>query len=599
MAVRIRKQFIIIVVAAVLLIATGVTVYLVLKPESQDTRSGAAGLADIPAFPGAEGFGAYTAGGRGGQVIEVTNLNDSGSGSLREAIETTGARIVVFRVSGTIHLESDLHVKEPYITIAGQTAPGGGITIADQVFKIEETHDVVVRYIRSRRGDVDCPSNDDSISIHHSQNVILDHVSASWSIDETLSVTGDESNNITVQWSIISESLNSSCHEKSDAHGYASIIAQKLIDKHGVTFHHNLFANHSSRSPRISGREGEEPGPIIDFRNNVIYNWEKRPAYSVEDEFMKVNFVNNYIKPGPATTQNRNYAIVNTESGLELYMNGNYHTLKGYKDWELVDGNASKSDSPFDAPSVTTSSAEEAYEDVLNNSGAVLPDRDSVDERVISDVRNNTGEIIDSQEDVGGWPKLLTTAPPDDSDHDGMPDFWEDENGFDKNNSSDAVGDADDDGYTNIEEYLNDTDPVAPVCTPDCEGKECGDDGCGGSCGDCESGEACTDNQCESACTPNCDGKECGSDGCGGSCGTCESGKVCDESFVCVFSSSVDADLNDDGTVDDSDYHIFIDDYMDCRTGADCNSRSDLDGDGVVSIADYELFVKEYKKEND
>jgi pectate lyase len=495
-----KRFYIAITVIVVGLIGIGAVLYMNSTEESLDIRDEAA-TSEVLAFPEAEGFGAQTPGGRGGQVIEVTNLNDSGPGSLRAAIDTTGKRIIVFRVSGTIYLNDNLHIKEPFVTIAGQTAPGDGITIANEVLKVEDTHDVIIRYIRSRLGDNNCPSQDDAISIHHSQNIILDHVSASWSIDETLSVTGDESKDITVQWSIISESLNSSCHPKSTAHGYASIIAQKMTNNNGVSFYHNLIAHHTSRNPRLSGRENAQPGPIIDFRNNVIYNWQDRPGYSVDDEYLNVNYIGNYIKPGPSTQKNHNYAIVNTGPRLNLYIDSNYHTLKGYKDWNLIKGNASKSNQSFPAPNVVTFNAEENYNKVLADAGCTLPKRDAVDVRIINDVKNGTGRIINSQNDVGGWPSLNSTTPPTDSDHDGMPDTWENEYGFNPNDSSDNSQDADDDGYTNIEEYLNNTIPIVtpPPCIPNCSDKECGDDGCGGSCGSCSSGENCISGSCMSS----------------------------------------------------------------------------------------------------
>ncbi len=409
----------------------------------------------IPAFPGAEGFGAYSKGGRGGRVIKVTNLNNEGPGSLRACTEASGPRICVFDVAGTIYLTNSLKIHEPYLTIAGQTAPGEGITLAQQSLEIEDTHDIVVRYIRTRLGDWECQfdEEDDSMSVENSQNVIIDHCSASWSIDETLSVTGDDTQDVTVQWTFITESLNNNCHDKGE-HGYGSILAGDMVDGNGVTFHHNLYAHHKSRNPRFSGKDNHDPGPIIDFRNNVVYNWRMRAGYSGDDEYPDVNFVNNYFKNGPATSNNRNNVFLGN-SRTEVYASGNILEGSSRTDWQIMDGGLSRLSSPLPVAQVTTTDASTAYDEVLDKAGASLG-RDAIDRRIVQEVRTGTSThgdgIIDNPY---GYPALGSGTPPVDTDNDGMPDTWETAHGLDPNYAFDASGDRDGDGYTNIEEYIN------------------------------------------------------------------------------------------------------------------------------------------------
>ena len=412
--------------------------------------------AKTPAFPGAEGFGAYTPGGRGGKVYEVTNLNDSGPGSLREAVEAEGPRIVIFRVSGTIELENRLVIRNPYITIAGQTAPGDGICLRNHQTSIS-THDVIVRYVRFRPGDV-AGRELDSFGGRGCENVIIDHCSASWSIDECVSFY--RNNNITIQWCLISESLYESHHVKG-RHGYGGIWGGT-----NSSLHHNLFAHHSSRNPRFASNDQN-----IDYRNNVIYNWGFNSAYGGEGA--TVNMIANYYKAGPGTKDNKKNRIVSiSENESRWYIADNY--VAGYPEitadnWSGgVQGKADKAiirvDKPFPAVAIISQTAEEAYKLVLARVGASLS-RDPLDTRIIKEVRTGTatyggawGEgkgIIDSQETVGGWPELKSTTPPVDSDHDGMPDKWELEKGLDADNINDGAEDRDGDGYTNVEEYLN------------------------------------------------------------------------------------------------------------------------------------------------
>jgi len=421
----------------------------------------------LPAFPGAEGFGAMSIGGRGGKVLFVTNLNDSGPGSLRAAVESDGPRTVIFRISGTIALKSNLVVKNPYITIAGQTAPGDGICLKDRALAISADH-VIVRYLRCRPGD-NTKSANDAISISSGRNIIVDHCSASWSVDETLSAsTGGRLGNVTVQWCIISESLNDSTHSKGP-HGYGSLIRGGWGN--GYTFHHNLYAHHHARLPRPGNYNDISKDPdgfTLDFRNNVIYNWGGRAAgYNADgsngtNSITKMNFVANYYKSG--LNSNGNLAFAESTKTAKAYFNGNCMNGSYPNDpWSLVtfskfspeDLNAYKQPSRIPVPPVKTDDALTAYQRVLSDCGASLPKRDAVDIRIVNDVKNGTGKIINDEAEVGGWPQLKSTEPPQDSDQDGIPDEWEKQYGFESNNPADRNDDHDKDGYTNLEEYLN------------------------------------------------------------------------------------------------------------------------------------------------
>lgn len=417
----------------------------------------------IPAFPGAEGYGKYTVGGRGGKVYVVTNLNDSGPGSLRAAVQASGPRIVVFAVSGNILLKSPLDITNPYITIAGQTAPGEGITISGAPVNIR-THQVIIRYIRVRLGDFNNYESD-ALGGRGVSDVIIDHVSASWSVDECVSFY--EVENVTVQWSFITESLRGSLHAKGN-HGYGGIWGGH------ASFHHNLLAHHSSRNPRI----GTQTEKAVDIRNNVIYNWGFNSAYGGENGL--VNLVANYYKQGPGTNRGSvSYRIVEISDGGQWYIADNY--MHGYPEvtadnWaggvqprldRLADV---RHETEFPVPYVATHTAEEAYELVLAHGGASLPARDAIDRRIVEEVRDGTATygglvtgldsgIIDSQEDVGGLVFLRSFRAPLDSDQDGIPDWWVIKHGFTPYGGLDQAGDLDSDGYTNIEEYLNGTDP--------------------------------------------------------------------------------------------------------------------------------------------
>jgi len=422
-----------------------------------------AALAGLPAFPGAEGVGRYAVGGRGGKVFLVTNLNDAGSGSFREACEAEGPRIVVFRVGGLIELESSLRIENPYITIAGQTAPGDGICLKNYPFQVRNTHDVIVRYIRARPGDV-AKKEMDAFSVGSSRNVIVDHCSASWGSDETLSVTSKGTTNVTVQWCMITESLNESVHHKG-AHGYGSLLR---IHEGAMTFHHNLYAHHRSRNPRPGSYEAEI-GMLLDFRNNLIYDWGSRAGYNSGDR-LRMNYVGNYLKAGPST-KDPGYAFSIGSPWVAIFMGDNYlegAPEKNRANWLMIrapEEFAAESEAkfrvakPFPPALVKTESPHEAYKRILADAGATLPVRDAVDARIIEEIRTGGGRIINSQADVGGWPEYKSAPAPPDNDKDGMPDAWEIGHNFDPANASDSNKDADSDGYTNIEEFLNGTDP--------------------------------------------------------------------------------------------------------------------------------------------
>jgi len=417
-----------------------------------------------PAFPGAQGYGMLSLGGRGGRVIFVTNLEDYNPltetpipGSFRAACEASGPRIIIFKAGGILELKNTLAVSQPYLTVAGQTAPGDGICLKNYCFRVDDTHDVTVRYLRSRNGDLN-QDQTNSFVIANSLNVIFDHCSGSWANDEVFSVV--RSHNVTVQWCFITESLNHSCHPKGD-HGYGSLIRSDG----NVSFHHNLYAHHATRCPR-PGTYGHEPGMLLDFRNNVIYNWIQKAGYSMDDP-VRMNYIGNYGKCGPSTIGRRNLFRIGPR--CRIFPRGNLLHDNGTiqrDDWSFMDWNdfqfdreACKMKEPFVVTEVTTHTAEEAYEKVLAGAGATRPRRDAVDQRVAAEVKLGTGRVIDSQRDAGGWPIYQSGEPLPDTDNDGRPDSWEKTFALGPDNAADAAGDSDNDGYTNLEEYLNDSDP--------------------------------------------------------------------------------------------------------------------------------------------
>ncbi|MFV0607001.1 MAG: pectate lyase [Niabella sp.] len=437
------------------------------------------------AFPGAEGFGKYTTGGRGGEVRIVTNLNDDGEGSLRKAVAANKPCIIVFAVSGTIHLNSKLNIKGD-VTIAGQTAPGGGICIADHPVSLTGDN-IIIRFMRFRMGDryqnkgmVDGAGSDDAFGGSGRKNIIIDHCSMSWSTDEVCSIYKGDST--TLQWNIISEPLNYSYHfETGDTdfenHGYGGIWGGSHF-----TAHHNLIAHCNSRTPRFNGVRLGETTELVDFSNNVIYNWGHNNVYGGENG--RYNIVNNYYKYGPKTNKNVMYRIVNPSKGKvaydpygKFYVTGNY--VDGAKDvsknnWLGIhldkgatdnDKRKAVADKPFTVLKIPVKTAVQAYDDVLKYAGAILPARDTLDARVINDVKNRTGKFIDVQggfpaktaydKTVNAWPSLIQTIPPVDSDKDGMPDDWEKKNGLHPNDKNDASQFKLSKFYSNVEVYIN------------------------------------------------------------------------------------------------------------------------------------------------
>ena len=431
------------------------------------TMGGVGHAQRIKAFPEAEGFGAYAIGGRGGKLLWVTTLEDYGKdeapieGSLRAAIEAAGPRMVLFKVGGIIELKAPLVVRNPYLTLAAQAAPWHGICLKNYGFEIRDTHDVIVRYLRVRPGD-EMGKELDAISINKSKHVILDHCSASWGTDETVSVTGAGTDSVTVQWSFIAESLNQSVHAKG-AHGYGSLIRTDGR----VSFHHNLYAHHTTRVPR-PGTYGDKSG-VLDFRYNVIYNWKSSAGYSRADS-ARINLVGNYYKPGPSTVGKDHIFQIGDQTTV-MYASDN--TLEGVKhdgdDWALIKGrgwwhwlfglNDYKLSEPISAPPVKVDDLEDVYFEVLRFAGARLQMRDVVDRRIMAEIEKGKGSIINSQKDVGGWPTYDSGRYPYDSDGDGMPDRWEKVHDLDPNDKQDHAKDADGDGYTNLEEFLNGTEP--------------------------------------------------------------------------------------------------------------------------------------------
>lgn len=432
-------------------------------------------LNEIIAFPGAEGFGKYTTGGRGGMVYIVTNLNDSGIGSLRWALEAKGPRTVIFEVSGNIELKSRLNLEDGNLTIAGQTAPGEGITVLNFPIRSMGKNNVIIRFLRFRLGDGFLEEND-SFEARKGKHLIIDHCSFSWGVDETCSIYDFE--NSTVQNCIFSESLNKSFHEKGN-HGYGSIWGGK-----NVSFYKNLMAHFVIRVPSIS-----TGSRLADLRNNVIFNWSFRATNNGNDSHS--NLVNNYYKPGPATIEAdeihvQNHFLFPTGPNYgKFYLEGNKLVgrpevdVDQWKGVRLENSNKTqmfledcknKNDNgelvPFPIPHglyPTETTAEQAYKDVLSKSGASLF-RDAVDERIVYETETGTTTykgsktglpgIIDSQKDVGGWPQLKSTTPPLDTDRDGMPDEWEIANGLDPNSRDDRFYDLDE-HYTNLEVYIN------------------------------------------------------------------------------------------------------------------------------------------------
>lgn len=417
------------------------------------------------AFPGAEGYGRFAKGGRGGDVYHVTNLNDSGEGSLRDALKTKKAdtpRTVVFDVGGTIKLKKELRIENVSgLTLAGQTAPGGGIAVRDHGIDFRKCSDVIVRYMRFRLGD-ETKTSEDVLNFGPEEgtcrDVILDHVTATWGIDGIMDVYAAE--RFTMQWCLFGEALNDSTHYKKEPH--AMLMSFRKI-KGGISIHHNLLFSSRDRHPTLGGH--------LDFRNNVIYNWEGACNLGIG----RFNLIANYWRPGPNTDFKRDpFPIspkVEESDGTTGFLSGNVFEWKpewntdnyAAVQWGVRGGKylgdvtkekfAQSSEVIPESERPTTQSAEEAYKLVLAKAGASQP-RDAADLRVIAGIENRTHRRIDSQKEVGGWPKLESGPAPKDSDGDGMSDEWEKAQGLNANNPADGNV-TKNDGYTNLEHYLN------------------------------------------------------------------------------------------------------------------------------------------------
>ena len=453
-----------------------------------------------PAFPGAEGHGRFTTGGRGGKVYHVTRLTDDGQpGSFRHACNQAGRRTIVFDVSGTIYLTSELKLRNGNVSILGQTAPGDGVCIADYPFSISASN-VIIRYMRFRLGNRNVANHEgDGLGGMDQHNIVIDHCSVSWSVDECLSVYG--SKNISVQWCYVDQSMVASGHSKGN-HGYGGNWGGS-----GASYHHNLLAHHTSRSPRLGPRPSTQTDERMDLRNNVIYNWGGNGCYGGEG--MNVNIVNNYYKPGPGTPsgtkgmriaaigiRTSEYTHHDTDKPNEwdkmwhvwgkYYVSGNVNAKYSEvtsDNWTYgmynqisnssVDNTFTETtrdtmriERPIAYGYVTTHTAQTAYEMVTRYAGASLH-RDSHDLYITEDVKTGTAKysgagqegkgFINSQDDAGGWPELVSAEAPADTDGDGMPDEWETRYGLDPNNAADgSVCSLDEKGYyTNLEIYCN------------------------------------------------------------------------------------------------------------------------------------------------
>jgi pectate lyase len=387
------------------------------------------------AFPTAEGYGKFAKGGRGGKVYEITTINGSGPGSFGEAINAGGPRTVIFRISGTI--EGSYKISNGQITIAGQTAPGDGICIKGHVTIASD--DIIMRYIRIRN-----TASNDALN-GSGNNVIIDHVSCSWSNDEVLSVYGGS--HVTIQYCLISEAC-----QRQNSHRFGGIWGNNF-----GTYHHNCFAHNDNRTPRWTNQGSGKN----DYRNNVVYNWGYGSCYggAGKDE---INMIANYYKPGPATEADVKSRIARLHGGT-WYLSDNVMegspevTADNLKGVSMEGGK--KTNAPWDAMPIKQETAEAAYETFLKHGGCSFPKWDSIDARIIEEIRTGTAKfgrngIIDHPKDVGGWPELKSLPAPVDGDHDGIPDDWEKKNGLDPNDATDGAKTGKD-GYTNLENYIN------------------------------------------------------------------------------------------------------------------------------------------------
>jgi hypothetical protein len=435
------------------------------------------------AFPHAEGYGRFSVGGRGGDVYHVTTLEDYNPktdkpivGSLRDGmLSQEGPRTIVFDLSGTICLKAELRGTKSYLTIAGQTAPGDGITLRDYSLKLtgetgKPIHDVIIRFIRIRHGDVSKQSGD-GLSTNWINDLILDHISAGWTIDCIHDLR--DAARFTMQWSVFAEALNQSTHYKNGAHAMLSSYSHLYGN---VTVHHNLMASSRNRHPTLGGGDRTDTTAVVDFRNNLVFNWASGTNFGQ----CRHNLINNYYKPGESTSYKENKPLrmksSKATSGVG-YLSGNYFAgapKQFNKDnYTAVDYNLYgtpgednkyigttraqwESKTPFvfgdDIPK--TDSPETTNKIVLERAGASLV-RDAVDKRVIAGVKDGSNRLIDSQTEVGGWPELKSKPALPDSDKDGMPDKWETDNKLNPSDPKDRNLYTLNKNYTNLEVYLN------------------------------------------------------------------------------------------------------------------------------------------------
>ena len=451
----------------------------------------------VPAFPSAQGGGALSVGGRGGRVIEVTNLNASGPGSLRAAIEAKGARNVLFKVSGIIDLKGEpLRVKNPYLSIFGQSAPGAGITIRGHELSIL-THDVIVQYIAIRTGRDDTFGEQvgDSIGLaDNAYRVIIDHCSLSWSNDENAQVWSyaNPAHDITWSWNIISEGLTYN-------HPSCGFIAGSNVDPDAMTnidIHHNLFAHFNNRMPLVKVKSSR----IV---NNIIYDWSWF-ATAISDG-VSADIIGNLYKPGPSTMKSRRFGIVvrspelmsltqalkqpipgpegvpsifiegNSVPGSTDPLQDNWHTVRAWddQDWPMIDSVPYRRVHPLPANlfPIEINGAEQAEQRVLADAGAnkhinaygrFVNRRDGIDRRIVEEYRNGNGVIPYDENQVGGYEAIPLSTGYTDSDHDGLADLWESHYGLNPDDPSDAALDPDENGYSHLEEFLHGLKPVEP-----------------------------------------------------------------------------------------------------------------------------------------
>ena len=421
------------------------------------------------AFPGAEGYGRFAKGGRGGDVYIVTHLNDDGSGSLRNGIEKmNGPRTIVFAVSGTIELKDAINITNSYLTIAGQTAPGDGICLKDYGLKLKDVNNIIMRYVRIRMGDQNKGSSSgaDCITSSNISDVIFDHVSAGWGIDAIQD--NREGGNFTLQWSIYGETLHDTIHYEGLPHSKLGSFRETTKN---ISLHHNLLHSTHARHPSMGGAELTPEDLIIDFRNNLIYN----SGGTTNLGGARRSVINNYYKNGPDTNTSDLPMRIKAKPGkgpsptgftsgnvftwhqgwtkdnysaIQYVQDGDKYLSTSQAEWELPGELVDGDDKP------ATDTAKDAYRRVLKYAGA-SKSRDACDQRIINEVKTGTGKVPDSQDDVGGWPILKSLPPPTDSDKDGMPDEWETAKGLNPKDAEDRNEDRDSDGFTNLEEYIN------------------------------------------------------------------------------------------------------------------------------------------------